>query len=302
MTSQTFATLLLSLAVALTGAAPAHAQKSEPVPPGVSDGNERETPSRPIPRTSEYQAGAVDPSLAAQRPAAKFDPLDWKNAIAVYGRYLFVTNLMLKPYLSAATKLSSYAVGAQYIRRFDKFDVVTSVDFSWLELDSGNWLGKGNDAAVDTKYVQFNKLSFLSADVALVGHHAFNNWLELRGGAGLGIGVVFGNVMTTCNSNQVCYKQNASNTSQCYPIAPAPVGPIKIGQPDTESKLKATEQSSQLDTAQNPHRSKASIPPVMAVVDIFMALNFRMHRHLSMQVEVGFRDAMFAGANLQSHF
>ena len=299
MPTRTLATLLLSLVVVT--AAPAYAQKSEPLPPGASDGSEREVPSRPIPRTADYQAGS-DPSLVAPRPAAKFDPTDWKNALAVYARYLFVTNLMLKPYLSASTKLSSYAVGLQYIRRFDKFDVVTSVDFSWLELESGNWLGKGNDPSLDTKYVQFDKLSFLSADVALVGHHAFNRFVELRGGAGIGLGVVFGSVLTTSNSNQVCNKQTASHTSECYPIAPAPIGAIKIGQPDTEAKLKATEQSSQVDTAQNPHRSKAAVPPVMAVVDIFMALNFRLHRHFSAQVEVGFRDAMFAGLNLQSHF
>ena len=299
MPSRKLASLLLSLVV--VSATPAYAQKSEPVPPGASEGTERDVPSRPIPRTSDYQAGS-DPSLVPARTGTRFDPLDWKNAIAVYARYLFVTNLMLKPYLSASTKLSSYAVGAQYIRRHEKFDVVTTVDFSWLVLDSGNWLAKGNDPALDTKYVQFDRLSFLSADVALVGHHAFNSWLELRGGAGLGLGVVFGNVLTTTNSNQVCNKQTASHTSQCYPIAPEPIGAIKIGQPDTEGKLKATEQSSQLDTAQNPHRTKATKPPVMVVVDIFVALNFRLHRHFSAQVEVGFRDAMFAGMNLQSHF
>ncbi|MEO6952964.1 MAG: hypothetical protein ABI321_14255 [Polyangia bacterium] len=300
MPSRTFATLLLSLVVVST--TPAYAQKSEPVPPGASDGNDREVPSRPIPRTSDYQPGIADPSLVPQKAAPRFDPTDWKNAIAVYARYLFVTNLMLKPYLTAATELNSYAVGMQYIRRFDKFDVVTTLDFSWLALNSGNWLGKGNDPSVDTKYVQFDKLSFLSADVAIVGHHAFNNWLELRGGAGLGLGVVFGDVLTTSNSNQVCNKQTASHTSECYPIAPAPIGAIKIGQADTESKLKATQQSSQLDTAQNPHRSKATKPPVMAVVDIFIALNFRLHRNVSAQVEVGFRDAMFTGANFQYHF
>ena len=37
----------------------------------------------------------------------------------------------------------------------------------------------------------------------------------------------------------------------------------------------------------------------MGVIDIFMALNFRMHRNVSAQVEVGFRDAMFVGANMQ---
>jgi hypothetical protein len=40
----------------------------------------------------------------------------------------------------------------------------------------------------------------------------------------------------------------------------------------------------------------------MAVLNLMIALNFRLHKHVSTQVELGFRDAVFAGANLQYHF
>ena len=286
-------------AAALLASVSAHAQKEEPLPPGAEQSNDTETPplirAQPVGTSPGVQ---TDPVASTPRTNAKFDPLDWKNAIGVYGRYMFVTNLMLKPYLNAATQLNTWALGLQYLRRYEHFDVVTSLDFSWLQLDNGNYLAKGNDSALDTHYVQFDKLSMLSADVAIVGHHAFNNWLELRGGAGLGIGVVFGNVYTTNNSDKVCNNHTAAHESQCYPITAAGT-PIYLGKSDTNQNLKNTEDSSKLDTAQDPHRKKSFKPPVMGVLDIFMALNFRLHKNVSAQVELGFRDAMFVGANMQ---
>jgi hypothetical protein len=282
----------------------AAAQKEEPKPPG-SEGDDREVPrSRPGNNVPISRSGAPADSVVANDnvPAPKkFDPLDWQHAIGVYTRYIFVTELMLKPYLDAATAMNGFAVGLQYIHRYAKFDVVTSLDFSWLPPNDGNWLAKGNDPALDTHYVQFDKLSFLSADVAIIGHHAFNDWLEIRGGAGLGLGVVLGDVLTTNNSNTVCNKDNAGDTSKCFPVSPT-VGPIYLNQPDTNAKLKATEDSSREDTAQNPHRKSGNKPPVMAVLNIMMALNFRLQRHVSLQAEIGFRDAMFVGANMNYHF
>ncbi len=294
---------IFGLVAGLSLAGAAHAQKEEPVPPGA-EGEDSEAPlsrkSQPRPR-SGATLSPPEARYTEARASAKLDPLDWKHSLGAYARYLFVTNLMLKPYLEASTPLNGFAVGLQYLRRYAHFDVVTTLDFSWLSLSDGNWLAKGNDPALDTKYVQFNKLSFISADVAIVGHHAFNNWLEIRGGAGLGLGVVLGDVLTTNNSNTVCNKDNAGDTSRCYPVSPT-AGPIYLNQPDTEQKLKATEDSSRIDTAQNPHRKSSNKPPVMAVLNIMLGLNFRLHKHVSVQVEMGFRDAMYAGAGAQYHF
>jgi hypothetical protein len=304
LASTSFRSLATALVIVAAVSAPALAQKQEPTPPGAEGDDAEAPPTRATPRartSSGANLSVTDARYSEARATTKVDPLDWRHAIGVYARYIFVTELMLKPYLDTSTSLNSFAVGLQYHRRYDKFDVVTTLDFSWMALGDGNWLGKGNDPALDTKYVQFDKLSFLSADVAIIGHHAFNNWLEIRGGAGLGLGVVFGDVLTTSNSNQVCNKDNAGDTSKCYPISPT-VGPIYLNQPDTEQKLKATEDSSRTDTAQNPHRKPGNKPPVMAVLNIMLGLNFRLHKHVSAQVELGFRDAVYTGAGVQYHF
>ena len=242
-------------------------------------------------------ASPSDPPRAATPP--RFSPTDYKHALGVYARYLFVTELMFKPYVDHSTSLQSYDVGLQYTRRYASFEVVTSLDFSWFGVTNGNWLGRGNDPTLDTKYVEFDKLSALSVDVALIGHHAFTRWLEIKGGAGLGIGYVFGDVYTTHNSNQVCTAANAGDTSKCYPISPT-AGPIYLNQPDTAAKLRATEDATRKSTAGDPHRTKEFKPPAIPVLNIMMALNFRLQRHISAQIEVGFRNAMFVGAGI--HF
>jgi hypothetical protein len=303
----TFLALFAFVMVGLGGPGVAAAQKEEPTPPGAEDGEKPGSRGASLSRSGDPATSAPSDD-GKPVPLKKFDPNDWKHAMGAYVRYLFVTELMLKPYLEAATPLNSFSVGLQYIHRFSKFDVVTSLDFSWLVLNDGNWLAKDNNPALDTKYVQFDKLSFLSADVAIIGHHAFNNWLEIRGGAGLGLGVVFGNVYTTNNSQTVCNKDNAGDTSKCYPVVnggdpnTANHQPIYLNQADTEQKLKATEDSSREDTAQNPHRKNSNKPPVMAVLNIMMALNFRVHKHVSTSIELGFRDAMFVGAGMNYHF
>src|SRR5262249_37223644 len=99
-----------------------------------------------------------------------------------------------------------------------------------------------------------------------------------------------GDVLLTNNGTQ-CTKANAGDITQCYPSG------IKLGQPDTEAKLKATENPSAIDTAQDPHRHVASDkPPAMAVWHGLIALRLIAHPHPATTVELGFRDAIFAGA------
>src|SRR5206468_8022568 len=64
-------------------------------------------------------------------------------------RGIFATHAMLSPYLAAdtGTSMESYAVGLEFIYRKPKYDIVTSLDFSFLDVHDGNFLGAGHDAA-----------------------------------------------------------------------------------------------------------------------------------------------------------
>lgn len=247
----------------------------------------------PPPASTPAPAAATAPAA----PAPVGEPAEiGRHSVGVRARYIFVTKAMLSPYFNAntGTQLNSFSVGLEYAWRGpDKhYDVVASLDFSWLPVEDGNFLGSGHDPSLDTHYTQFRNLSFLSADVSIIGFHKFTNWLELRYGGGLGIGWVGGDVLLT-NNGPMCTTQNASDTTQCFPLG---IGPIN-GKPTPaqEQLLKATEGGG-TDTNATPHRHvSGDKPPVMGVVNILVGLRIYPIKRMAITWEIGFRDAMFTG-------
>jgi hypothetical protein len=277
---------------------PAPAPTPPPTPPPAV------APPPSPPPSSGPVGGEASVPIARREPASKHE-------LGVRTRYIFVTKLMLSPYFAAntGTQLNSYSVGIEYVyRKSEEFDIVTSVDFSWLPVDDGNFLGSGHNADVDTHYLQFRNLSFLSADVSIIGHHKFASWFELRYGGGLGVGWVPGDVLETNNGGQ-CTAANASDTAQCYPRGSTPgtlnTGPI-VGKPtpaQEQALQNSTAPDNGSDTADTPHRHVTnSKPPAMAVVNLLIGFRFFPMPRLAITVEVGFRDAMFAGLGVHYRF
>jgi hypothetical protein len=233
--------------------------------------------------------------IALTPGVARADPHDYALGARIRG--IWVTNQMMSSFLIAGTELQSMSGGAEFIVRKRTYDVVTSLDLTFVNLRDGNFLGSGRDPTQDTHYTQFGpfgQLSLLSLDVSIIGHTALTRWLELRYGAGVGLGLVIGDVFTTTNS-RACTATNAGDITKCFPVSPT-VGPIALGQPDTEAKLKATEDPAKVDLADDPHHhATRNKPPVMVVVNILVGLRFYVHRHLAFDVELGFRDAIFFG-------
>ena len=274
---------LLAVAALFLATANASAQTPEKVPPGgISD-----DPTPP---------GGKPVKLDASPPAEL-----GTHQLGFRARYIFVTKAMLSPYFNAntGTQMNSYSLGLEYVYRKPgkSWDVVTSVDFSWLSVDDGNYLGSGHDPTLDTHYTQFRNLSFISADVSIIGWHKFLPWLELRYGGGLGIGYVPGDVLITTNAN--CTTANANDPSKCYPLVTGPINGTPTA--DQEAKLKATEGGG-TDTNATPHRHSGDKPPVMGVLNLLVGVRFYPIAHLAITVDLGFRDAMFTGVGVHYLF
>ncbi len=233
-----------------------------------------------------------------------FGEPDHRYAVGARIRGVFVTHAMMSGFLTASTELNSMSGGAEFIVRKRTFDIVTSLDLTFVNLRDGNFLGSGRDASLDTHFTQFGdfgQLSMLSADVSIIGHTALTQWLELRYGAGVGLGLVIGDVHTI-NNGPICTKDNAGDISKCFPVSPT-VGPIPLDQPGAEAKLKQTEDPTKIDLAGDPHRHVTqNKPPVMVVVNLLVGFRFKVHRRLAFDVEVGFRDAIFVGGGFHTLF
>jgi hypothetical protein len=253
--------------------APPPPERSEPPPP------ERSEPPPP-----------PAPPISPNEPTTPYQ-------LGVRVRYLFVTASMMAPFLVKATSLNGASVGVEFIYRKPTFDVVTSLDMSFLPVDDGNYLAVNKDPALDTQYTQFRNLSLLSVDVSLIGHHTWQSapWLEFRYGGGLGIGAVLGDILLTHDSG--CTLANAGDIAQCHPIG------VDLTAADREAQLKATENGATKDTAGNPHRHVTSDkPPVMGVVNLLLGLRFKLPHKFTADVEVGFRDALFVGGGVHYLF
>jgi hypothetical protein len=228
------------------------------------------------------------PPVAAPPPNVDLPRTPYELGARVRG--IFVTTAMLMPYLQAATSMESWSIGLEFIYRRAAFDVVTSFDVSSIDVHDGNWLANGHMANVDTHYLQFRGVYFISADVSIIGHHDFGRWVELRYGGGLGVGVVTGNVLTT-NSAPACSTSpnNLSNIAACSPFPGATGAAL-------ESQLKMSESKTTPDTAGDPRRHVSTdVPPAMGVVNILVGLRIKLPHRVTTQIELGFRDAIFFG-------
>lgn len=262
-------------------------------------------PSRVIALT--ITVGAALATVGAAHAQSRPTDLDHDERFALGARLrgVWVTPQMLAPFVSTSSGLSSIAGGAEFIYRKRTYDVVTSLDLMFINLADGNFLGNGRDPTQDTHYVQFGgfgQLTFLSADVSIIGHSSLTRWLEVRYGAGVGLGLVVGDVRVINNGRQ-CTSQNYLDTSQCYPHTPDGRVNIPLNQPDAEARLKATEQAGSIDLADDPHRHVTdNKPPLMVVLNVQLGLRVKVQRHLAFDVDVGFRDAIFFGGALHVSF
>ncbi len=267
-----FFALSLSLGLAL----PALAQVEPTQPPMPSEVSAPTPNQQPL-----FAAPVAQPSQVTP------------HALALRARWVTVPGWSIAAFLDAHTQLNDgFSVGLEYLYRRSGFDVVLSVDYSWLEAASGNFLGKGNNPATDTHFTRFDKLSSLTFDASLIGHWNLTSWLEFRVGAGLGIGTVFGNIYQITN-NSGCTAENAGDPTKCYPKN---VGPIENTDSSTIEKLNAAGcvgDNDKLDTPTSPcQRSTQSYPfnpRVVPVLNTLIGLRFKLQDHVYWHLDGGWR-------------
>ena len=236
---------------------------------------------------------------------ANAQELDHKYELGARARAIFITPTMIGAVAGTNSSMNSLAIGTEFVVRHKYYDVVTSLDFSFIDISDGNFLGNGRDPSQDTHYWQFGnfgQLSFISADVSIIGHTALGKYVELRYGAGVGLGGFVGQIKVINNGRQ-CTAANYKDGSQCYPYSPQAGVNIPLGQPNSEAKLAATEKPGAIDLADDPHRHVSTdVPPAVPVLNVVLGLRFKLHKRVAMDVEGGFRDMMFLGMGLRALF
>jgi hypothetical protein len=215
-------------------------------------------------------------------------PADLSYGAGLRLRYVSVPSWLLGLFTKNNVPLSSYSVAAEFFRRKGNFDFMLSFGYQNMSPPDGNWLGTNHNAATDTDFVQFRGLAFWGLDASMVGHTYFTDWFGIHYGAGLGVGIVTGQILRTSNGSAGC-AGNPGSVTACHPIICA-TGPC------TEQQLQAA--GSGPDDPANPHRfADSNVPPAIPIINLVLGVDFRLPnvRGWEAKIEGGFYDAFFLG-------
>jgi hypothetical protein len=219
---------------------------------------------------------------------------------AFRARWITLPSWFLGMFTKANRPLSSYGVGFEGVRRKrdaenpNRFwEISLGVGYQNMSPPDGNWLGNNHAANSDTDWVQFKNLGLWTVDLSVIQRQFFNDVIGVHYGAGLGLGIVQGDVLRTSSAG--CTESNIGNSKACRPkVCLSPNGGCK------ESELKPTQGPA--DTGPDgPHRFREnSIPPAIPVLNLVFGLDFRIPQApgLEFRLDAGFFDALFLGGGV----
>jgi hypothetical protein len=221
---------------------------------------------------------------------------------AFRARWITLPSWFLGMFTKANRPLSSYGVGFEGVRRKrdaenpNRFwEISLGVGYQNMSPPDGNWLGNNHTASADTDWVQFKNLGLWTVDLSVIQRQFFNEVFGVHYGAGLGLGIVQGEVLRTSSAG--CTEKDIGNSKLCRPnVCLSPNGGCK------DSELKGTE-SRPLgsDSPANPRRFReTSIPPAIPILNLVFGLDFRIPQApgLEFRLDAGFFNAFFLGGGV----
>jgi len=262
-------TLLALLLVCAAGPASAQDAQNQPAATPVPLNEVPVAPAPGGPKPAPTSKLKVDePETAAPEEGAKI-------GVGARFRYIFLPKPVIELFLGHATGLSSVSVGGEVIRRKGNLDLVFGLEYANISPANGLYLEKGKDPSLMTDYpdyVTFDNFAMISIDGTFIWHTELTSFMQLRYGAGIGIGFLLGDIKkqkTACTTGTTPSQLDDPNTCPIQTTAP-----VRI----------------------------ADKPPVVPIVNLIAGLRFKVVDQLSLNIELGFRDVFFTGASLGYFF
>lgn len=199
--------------------------------------------------------------------------------LGVRARYVTIPNFMLEWFLAHATSMQSFtAVGAELVRRRGNFDLVFGLEYDAIAPKEGLYQEKGDsltqcglgDESQCPDYVTGEDLALLGVDASFLWHLDVHPLVQLRYGAGIGMGVVLGEV--------------EQHDRQCN-------AGTSLGDLDDPKACRDLMQV-----------KNADIPPIVPIVNLLVGARVKLHEQLSLNIEGGFRDMFFFGGGINYLF
>ncbi|HET6148768.1 MAG TPA: hypothetical protein VFH68_14625 [Polyangia bacterium] len=242
------------------------AAASPVTPPASSDDTKESEERAPTARVPEVTA-----EVPASRPYRAW-------GVGLRGRWVSVPGWLLGLFTDHNIPLLTFGhVGIEGFRRVGNFDLAIALSYQNMSPRDGNWLGSGNDAETQTRFVQFRGLALYSADVTAIWHPMLNSWFGLHLGAGLGLAVVRGHLFLYDSAG--CNSSNLDDLNACKP----PELTCANGVCTSPANL--------------PRSPSSDVPPIVPIINLVAGLDFRLPnvKGWEAKLEGGFYDAFFFG-------
>jgi hypothetical protein len=226
--------------------------------------------------------GVANVARADGDPAGETSVNEQTEVVSQFGigarlRYVFAPEGMLNLFFQHSVGMSSVGIGGDFIRRKGNFDI--DVGFEYENITPNGcpaisdpsstclFLGKNDDPAGNGKYsLHFDNLALWGIDVSFIWHTQILPHFFLRYGAGIGLGIVTGDIRKVeCNAGSTNLDANT-----------------------------CTENPTSFETV--------SKPPVVPIVNLLIGLRINIVDKLSVNAEFGFRDMLYAGVGLGYFF
>lgn len=183
-------------------------------------------------------------------------------------RYSRVSKRLQKVFLDDTPGRTFLQPGAtlEFSRRSSTgIEIIIGFGYDRFRPRDGYYLEKGGEPTTPGKvdYVDFDKFSWATVELSVVGHLRLHKLLALRYGAGIGVGYLLGDVRKT---DALCTGPDLQ--TQC--MHPDP-NAMEIDQP-------------------------ANLPPVLPVLNLVAGIQLRPFDFLSLNLDAGLHTAPYVGA------
>jgi len=242
------------------------------------------------PETAPDCSKPGDPRCAAVTGA--FSGGEVEYGVGVRLRSVWVPKSVLQLFVTrAAGGAHDYGIGVDLTRRRGATELQLGFEFEHINVGQGVWINKGDNVATgdeadyvlgpDSSTGSGNQFGWFTLEFSFFNHTELTPWLSLRYGAGLGLGILIGEID---HYNIICAMgaTNASPEPGCVPPRFNGTGTYSEGQ---ETLVKYD-----LGT------------PVFPVVNAVLVLQFKPTDHTTINLEGGIRTMPFVGVSSSMFF
>ena len=242
---------------------------------------------------------ALDDDKAKERPAPTAEPesvaasgaSDVDYGVGVRLRSVWVPKPILELFVTrAAGGAQNYGIGVDLSRRRGTTELQLGFEYEHVNVGQGVWINNGDNVAMgdEADYVlgpdattgSGKQFGWFTLEFSFLNHAEITPWLSFRYGAGLGLGVLIGEID---HYNIIC----AAGATNANP-EPGCVAP-RFGGTGMYTEGQAT-------------LVKYDLPPVFPVVNAIIGLQFRPMDKMTINLEGGIRTMPFVGVSSSVFF